>query len=159
MELSSLVISIAALTLALTSTLFSIWFNQKQLVQFKKENHFPVVAEVFAKFQKAEFHDQYDYVVNRLRHDHDPSHGLLGLPQPAKDWVIDQAYFYQTLAALKGLNVLDETDNLGNLHLRIVEVWTAIEPYVDAERRRTRGANRRTLEVLQKYAETERARR
>ncbi len=112
----SLSLSVAALTLSVLATTIAYTSYRQQLAQFRKINHFPVVASLFAEFRKPAFHDRYDYVVNWLHLEHPPSCGLSQLPEPARSDVIDQAFFYQTFASLRSFSILDKTESLGNLY-------------------------------------------
>jgi hypothetical protein len=150
---ATVTVSIIALSVSLASATASGVLATRQFRHSKRVVHFPAVADLLAEFRKAEFHDRYDYVVNRLAAEHSPDLGILGLPEPAKSAVLDIAFYFQTFASLRGFGILDETKHLGNLYMRIVEVWMAIQPFAMAERERSSGANRHTLAVLQNYAE------
>ncbi|WP_327003215.1 hypothetical protein OHA72_50415 [Dactylosporangium sp. NBC_01737] len=145
------------MTAAVVVSLFALGVSGivalRQIAQFHRVNHFSVIAQLLGEFRRAEFHERYDYVVNKLGSDHAPDLGLLNLPEPARTNVMDIAFYFQEFASLRAFGILHESENLGNLYRRTIEVWDAIEPYVLVERGRSQNrANEHTLALLQQYA-------
>jgi hypothetical protein len=146
-------LSAIAIGVSGVSALISLFVGSRQIIQFRRVNHFPVVADMLGEFRKAEFHMSYDYVVNKLQDEHSLDLGIMNLPEPARSDVINIAFYFQTFASLRRFKILRESKNLGNLYLRTVEVWDAIAPYVMEERKNAKGqANEHTLALLEQYA-------
>jgi hypothetical protein len=80
-----------------------------------------------------EFNDRYRYVCERLRAEHDPQLGVSGLPDAAREAVYDMAYFFQSFAVLRLLQVVDD-EVTSITDYRAARIWDAIAPFVRYER-------------------------
>lgn len=139
--------------LSIIAIAISLYIGFRQIAQFRRVNHFPVVANLLADFRNADFHVKYNYVVTKLRSEHPTVLGIMNLPEGARSDVIDIAFYFQTFASLRRFKILRESKNLGNLYRRTIDVWDAIEPYVLQERVMSQGqANEDMLAILQEYA-------
>lgn len=145
--LAAVVVSIAALGV---STLLTT----KQVALAQRNVNLVGFLELMEEFRRSEFHTRYNYVTTRLRLDCVPTAtlGIFDLPEPAYSTVIDIAYFFQNCASYAGYGLLDEEMVMAFVHLRLVAVWTAVEPYVIAERNNNPMTGRHFLGLLESYA-------
>jgi hypothetical protein len=149
----SLIVSIAALVISVLSLGVSSILTFRQVRLLRSANHLPVIIDLLGEFRKSEFHQKYRSIIENLRADHDPDHGLSGLPDDARDTVLDIAYYFQTFAILDSHDVLRNRQMYTHLNYRTIEVWTAIEPFMRTQRRSPSGAERWMLLQLETYAE------
>jgi hypothetical protein len=152
---ASVILSVLAVGVSGVALFISSLLTARQLRLLRQTNHVPAIIDLLTEYRRVEFHDRYNYVVTRLRKEHDPELGIFGLPEPAKSAVLDISYSHQTFAALFGLKILDESA-LPVLNWRILKVWDSIEPYATVERRRNPDSVGIMLTVLQGYVENSR---
>ncbi|HEV2372690.1 MAG TPA: hypothetical protein VGS19_11015 [Streptosporangiaceae bacterium] len=119
-NLVAVVLSVLALAI---STYLALHQNQIQ----RRANYLSACTGMFAGFRSAAFHDHYLFVTETLPSAYDPQLGISGLPEEARIAVYDMAYFFQNLAQLRLLRILDE-EIFAQLHIRIIRVWDAIAP-------------------------------
>ncbi|NUO43281.1 MAG: hypothetical protein HOV82_14730, partial [Streptomyces sp.] len=100
----------------------------------KHANHISVMVDLLAEFRSVEFHDQHDYVTQRLGAENDPAGGVRGLPAEPRAAFYSVVYYYQSFANLAVFGLLDETLLATVLRTRIVSVWQAVRPFVERER-------------------------
>jgi hypothetical protein len=155
---ASVILSVVAVGVSGVALFISSLLTARQLRLLRQTNHVPAIIDLLTEYRRAEFHDRYNYVVTRLRKEHDPELGIFGLPEPAKSAVLDIAYYHQTFAVLFALKILDESA-LPVLLWRIPKVWDSIEPYVTVERRSSPESVGIMLTVLQGYVENSRRNR
>jgi hypothetical protein len=84
---------------------------------------------------------------------HSSDLGISGLPVDVRADVLNVAYYYQTVAALIGIGIVDERRTLALLRIRFVKVWDAVEPFVRQERRANPHTGDQLLTILEFYAE------
>ncbi|MGD1225653.1 hypothetical protein AB9Q10_45375 [Streptomyces krungchingensis] len=143
--------NVLAIAISVSAVLASMWFGARQVQIARQANYIPALMDLLAEFRSAELHEQYAYVCRDLNREHAPDGGLRGLPPDAKAAVYNVAYFFQTLAGLYALGVIDETAAIVMARGRIAKVWQAIEPFVEQERRFP-DVDQHLLALLQAYA-------
>src|SRR3954451_19731960 len=132
---SGTVLGVAALIVSLVALSLSTTLSVVQARLLRDANHIPAVVELLSEFRKPQLHEDYQYVTQKLRREHGPQLGISGLPEPAKSAVISVAYYFQTFAFMVGFGIIDERRLFVTaLRGRVLAVWNAIEPYVEAER-------------------------
>ncbi|MER5387254.1 hypothetical protein ABT040_44755 [Streptomyces sp. NPDC002688] len=127
-------LNLLAILISVSAVVASMWFGARQVRTARHANHLPAFTELLAEFRKPQMHEQYVYVCSELRQQHSPDGGLRGLPPQAKTAVYNIAYFFQTLASLYAVGVIDETTAVLMVRGRPAKVWAAIEPFVERER-------------------------
>ncbi|MFF3886298.1 hypothetical protein [Streptomyces sp. NPDC001914] len=144
-------LNVLAISISVFAVLASMWFGARQVQIARQANYMPALMDLLAEFRSAELHDQYIYVLGDLNRDHTPDGGLRGLSPHAKSAVYSVAYFFQTLAGLYALGVIDETAASMMARARITKVWEAIAPFVERERQFP-DVDPNLLSLLQAYA-------
>lgn len=142
------IIAIALSALALTSSTF---LAIRQAGLMRRANHLPAYMMHLDHFRSMEFNDRYLYVCQQLQREFDPQYGISGLPDMARRAVYDIAYFYQNIALLRLLGILDKKI-IAVLNIRAVKVWEAIEPFVQHERSANDCAGPYMLRILEDFA-------
>lgn len=130
LSLIAVAVSAAALLVTTILTLFQI--------KLSRHSHYLPIVELISEFRSRELYDDVVYVTTRLRFEHDPSLGISGLPEASRSSLLNVAYYFQSFAWLGELGVLHQK-HLQLVAGRIVLIWEAIEPYVQAERAVTQG--------------------
>jgi hypothetical protein len=147
-----LALSVVSVVIALLALTISTVLAARQTTLSRQANHVPVFIDLIAEFRSLDFNKNYDYVCRRLREEHDPLVGIAGLPDPARAALYDVAYFYQVIAGLLSLTILEEHAIVAMLHHRIGEVWKAIEPFVLRERELNSATGPGLFRVLEELA-------
>ena len=129
------VLGIAALVVSVIALLMSSTLSARQVGLMRDANHIPAVINLLSEFRQVGLHDDYYFVTERLRSEHDPRLGISELPPEVRKSVVNVAFYFQTFAFLVGFGILDERKLfMTALRVRIVNVWRSIEPYVLTER-------------------------
>ncbi|WP_329337992.1 hypothetical protein OG866_25030 [Streptomyces sp. NBC_00663] len=131
---SSVVFNIVTTGIAVVAVVTSVVFSARQARIAKHANHISVMIDLLAEFRSVEFHDQHDYVTQRLGAENDPAAGVRGLPAEPRAAFYSVVYYYQSFANLAVFGLLDETLLATVLRTRIVSVWQAVRPFVERER-------------------------
>ncbi|MFI6334870.1 hypothetical protein [Streptomyces sp. NPDC050535] len=130
----SLLLNLMALLISIGAVATSLIFGMRQLAIARHANYMPALLDLLSEFRKVEFHEQYNYVCRRLREECSPELGMSELPPEAKESVYSVAYFFQTLAGMYALGIVEEEVAMVMVRGRVRAVWRAIEPYVVKER-------------------------
>jgi hypothetical protein len=141
----SVVISLVALCL-------STWIALTQHKSQRHANYLPAVSDLLDVFRSIDFHQDYNYLTRSLAASYSPDAGVSGLPDDAQRAFFNVAYLFQKYAILADLGILDRRQVTGILQRRMTETWTAIAPYVEAERRNA-GAGREFLRFFESFAQ------
>ncbi|MFE2302924.1 hypothetical protein ACFXAW_32570 [Streptomyces sp. NPDC059445] len=144
-------LNLLAISISVIAVVASMWFGARQVQIARQANYIPALMDLLAEFRSAELHEQYAYVLRDLNREHAPDGGLRGLSPAAKTAVYSVAYFFQTLAGLYALGVIDETAAIVMARARITKVWEAIAPFVERERQFP-DVDPNLLSLLQAYA-------
>jgi hypothetical protein len=124
----SLAISLVALGL---SGLFTL----RQLRQARSRSHMTMLLEVaLHNIRDRDFQRDQQYVLTQLAQEHAPAVGMDALPEPARTTTRNVAFSYEYIGVMVALGMVDSRLALSVFHFRIRQVWTALEPYVRAER-------------------------
>jgi hypothetical protein len=143
-------LNILALVLSVAALLASTYLAVRQGELMRRANFVPAYMQLLNEFRSLEFNRNYEYVVTRL-HEHDPALGISGLPEDARRALYDVAYFYQGFGALRLIRVVDD-QILAALHLRIMRVWAAVEPFVVRERELNGATGVYLMRILEDFA-------
>lgn len=150
--MEALALGIVAIVVSLLALCTSTLLAARQVSLMRRANDIPAVVQLLSEFRSRQFHDDYIYVTTRLRAEHDPQLGITALPDPAKSAVLSVAYYYQNFAFLIGFEILDERKVMAVLRTRIIDTWSAIGPYVLAERTKNPPTFLTMLEALAERA-------
>ncbi|MFJ3673366.1 hypothetical protein ACIPSE_43625 [Streptomyces sp. NPDC090106] len=148
----STVFNLLAITVSVAALVASLWFGARQVRTARHANHLPALMDLLSEFRSVRLHDQYQYVCTRLVQEHDPDAGLRGLPHEVREIVYNVAYFFQTLASLYAMGIIDESTATLMVRRRAATVWKALRPFVERERR-FEDVDPNLLSLLEAYAE------
>ncbi|MFD5568935.1 MULTISPECIES: DUF4760 domain-containing protein [Streptomyces] len=140
------------MTVSVAALLASLWFGARQVRAARHANYLPALMDLLAEFRTVRLHEQYQYVCTRLTQEHDPEVGLRGLPYEVRETVYNVAYFFQTLASLYAMGIIDESIATLMVRRRSATVWAALRPFVERERRFP-DTDPNLLSLLEAYAE------
>ncbi len=132
---SAAVLGIVAVVVSVLALCVSALLGARQTRLMWDANHVPAVIELLSEFRSKQFHDDYQYIITRLRSEHDPELGISGLPESARAAVLNVAYYFQVFAFLIGFEIVDEAKVMSVVRLRVIQTWEALEPYVLVERK------------------------
>lgn len=127
----SLGISLASLAVALLAAVFSY----RQVWQAKVANSIPVVLGLLGEFTETR-RERY-FVIQELS-GYDPAMGVWGLPDDARESVLRVLHYLDHLGLLVAEGLADEKAIAGFVGDAIVDLWLALEPYVQSERENRR---------------------
>ncbi|MER6678877.1 DUF4760 domain-containing protein [Streptomyces sp. NPDC000983] len=150
---SSTLLNVLAITVSVVALVASLFFGSRQVRAARHANYLPALMDLLAEFRTARLHDEYQYVCGRLAHEHDPAQGLRGLPSQTREVVFNVTYFFQTIAALYAMGIIDEAAATLMVRRRAATVWAAVQPFVERERL-FEDVDPNLLSILQAYAET-----
>ncbi|NMO56861.1 hypothetical protein HH310_37525 [Actinoplanes sp. TBRC 11911] len=128
------ILNVLAICVAVVALVISSWFALRQVRYVRQANHLPLLAHMVQDFRNADFMRDIEYVEAGLAVEHDPKLGIANLPSPAKERVINVAYYFQALAAMVIFDVVDDEIVVYMMRYRVRKVWSAIEPFVLHER-------------------------
>ena len=152
---AALVLGVAALAVSVVALVVSATLAARQVRLLRDANHLPAIVDLFSEFRNVALHNDFYYVTEQLRKEHDPQLGLSGLPEPAKSAAYNVAYYFNTLALMVGFGVFDDRRLFVTaIRQRIVSAWGALKPYVLAERSLHGFQALIMLETLSQLAET-----
>lgn len=125
--------SLATSIVALVVSVLVAW---RQDQKTKSAGDFAAVLEVYLRdVRSKEYQDDQSYVVSQLTLDHpQPGITVSGLPERERNAVWNVAFLYESIGMMYKLGVMDRRIAIGLFHFRIIQVWEAITPFVQAER-------------------------
>jgi hypothetical protein len=157
MSVANAIFNVAALAFSFMAILISAISARRQAADSRHANVILFMTELGQRTRSPDFRKAYEYVQTQLSQ-FDPTLGLFGLPEPARDHALLVGSFYQDVSTLVVTGVLDEDLAVIMYYTSIKEVWRALEPYILAERniRRLRGTGSmyESFEHLAVYAES-----
>lgn len=125
----------ASLIVALIALALSGFATVRQLGHARSTSDMTLILDVALRnIRDKDFQNDQRYVLSRLAGEHDPSHGLDALPEPARSMARNVALTYDYIGILYAMGMVDARVALGIFHFRISQVWEALEPYIRAER-------------------------
>lgn len=128
-----MILNTVAIGLSVMALLSSTYFAFQQVSSMKRANYLPAYLALLNDFRSPTFHQHHRYVIQRLRAEHNPDHGISGLPAEAQEAIYDVAFFLHNFVILKRLGIIDDR-YLTTLNDRVVRTWEAIGPFVQRER-------------------------
>jgi hypothetical protein len=131
---NTLAVAVSVISLALSTRLT---INQSKSQRFA--NYLPVITALYDAFRSRDFHRKYAYICRELGQ-FDPTLGISELPAEAQDAIYDLAYLFQSFALLGRIGVIDDDKFLALLRQRVIDIWSAIAPFVRAERTKVGGS-------------------
>jgi hypothetical protein len=141
MSVANAIFSATALVLSFVAILVSVISARRQSADARLANVIMFMNELGQTIRSQVFLNAQDYVLTQLSQ-FDPSLGVYGLPEPAREYALRVGGFYQDLGVLVVNGVLDENLAVSLYYAGIKDVWRALEPYIlgEREKRRLRGA-------------------
>jgi hypothetical protein len=157
---TSTLLSLIAVIISLLAAASAVYFSHKQVSMLNSANHGVVLLKLIDEFRDREFHEKYSFVTKELQERYPPSElcsdghprGLFDLDETVRGDVLNIAYYFQNWASLVHVELFTEKQLAYMLHVRIVNVWKAIEPYVAADRIKHPEMGN-FLSALQKYGD------
>ena len=141
------VTTVISLVISIISLATAVYIGVKQYLTQRKANNAPVF-ELLKQVEEPTFLDNFDFVTGELK-DYDPDKGLIGMPAEASKKVLAVCYFFQHLAMLMYLDLIDERAFTAFFGARTVAVWAAVEPFVRKERVLNRTTGPEFLRLLE----------
>ncbi|MFI5838837.1 hypothetical protein ACIA8K_03865 [Catenuloplanes sp. NPDC051500] len=133
-------ISIIGLALSVVAIIVSSWTAVRQMIITRKSSNLQATTDVLiAQFGDRTFQADQRYVVTRLREEHDPQLGIDALPEPATAKAWNVGFMYENLGIMLAFGLVDRRIILSIGNYRLRQVWEALAPYIETERR-MRGA-------------------
>jgi hypothetical protein len=132
MEAQMDVTAVISLVISIISLAAAVYIGVKQYLTQRKANNVPVF-ELLKQIEDPTFLDNFDFITGELK-DYDPDQGLIGMPAEARKKVLAVCYFFQHLAMIMYLDLIDERVFTAYFRARTVAVWAAVEPFVRKER-------------------------
>src|SRR5262249_10323589 len=117
----------------------------------RQRNQIDPLLQLLTVFRTREFHENYRFICEDL-HAFSPVNGVLGLDEDVQKRFYDVAYLFKQFAILTYMGAADEELVAALLRRRIIQVWTAIEPYVIRERQLRAQAEGSLLSFLERFA-------
>ncbi|MDQ0718369.1 hypothetical protein QFZ55_007821 [Streptomyces luteogriseus] len=149
--LKAFLINVLPVVIAVVAIAVPTWISVRQTRISQHVNNIQAMINLLDEFRSAAFHDQHEYVCNRLQQEHDPSEGVRGLPSEAKATFCNVVYYYQSFATLTIFQLVDEDLFLPLLRHRLSDVWRATQPFVERERE-LRGSDSSYLSAFEELA-------
>jgi len=127
------VISILAIGVSIIALSASTRIGMNQS-RFSRRASYSTLLDAMSELRSVKFHDDQEYLCSTLPLKTKPYSGIGGLPKEARRAIYNVAYFYEQIAAMVKLGLLNQSAAMYILHHRITRLWKAIEPYVVKER-------------------------
>src|ERR1700722_10581033 len=125
--------AIITLSSSIISLIAAAYIGVRQYITQKSSNSVTTNFEILRQLQEYEFHDNFDFAIEKLK-DYDPEAGLVGLPVEARRKVLNACFFFQHIAMLIILDLIDERVFTAYFRARTVALWKVVEPFVQKER-------------------------
>ena len=125
--------TIISLLISVISLAVAAFVGVRQYVIQRNSNSVSAVFEILKHLQEPDFHDSYDFVVGELKN-YDSAKGLVGLPVEVSRKVRSICYFFQHIAMLMLLDLIDERPFTAYFRARTVALWEAAGPFIETER-------------------------
>ena len=145
------VTSVISLVISTISLAAAVFIGVKQYLTQRRANNVPAF-ELLKQIEEPAFLDSLDFITGELK-DYDPDKGLIGMPAEAREKVLTVCYFFQYLAMLMYLDLIDERAFTAFFGARTVAAWDAVEPFVLKERVLNPVTGREFLRLLETFAE------
>lgn len=132
--MSSQIASIVSLAVALIAVCVAAWQIRSNVVRAKKANVLPAISESIGEFRSQSFRASMRKLLSAAP----------ASPQPGRfdeipdDWREDAyriCYFFEYLAAFIAFDIIEESLIISLMGSQVVQVWTAMEPFTENERR------------------------
>jgi hypothetical protein len=128
----SLTVSFTALAL---TTIMAVRQLRSNRTNCQTANLTQVILKLNSEYRTREFQESEYYVLHRLPAEHKPGTGIFNLPLEAQIHVLRVGHLYADVGMVAALQAVDDDALLGVWHCRVRRTWTALEPYLTAERR------------------------
>jgi hypothetical protein len=130
MTVNAIAIAISIIALAASS-----FIAISQLRTSRSANLALVTLEHLTRETRTDdFMESEDFVLCRLNSEHSPDAGIYGLPKEARKHVQRIGQYYAGLGIVSVFRATEGALLLGAIHWRVQVAWSALEPYVRAER-------------------------
>jgi hypothetical protein len=152
--------SLTAIVVSLLAFAGATYFSRQQVSLLKSANNAAVLVKLLDEFRDHRFHDKLIFVATKLQAEYPPtglapdgqSCGLFDLDESVRADVLDVAYYFHGWASLAHVGLISDRQLAFMLHVRFVNAWKAIAPYVIADRAKHPEMGT-FLSIVQKYGE------
>jgi hypothetical protein len=131
---SGTVLNVTAVAVSFFALVFSLFFAVQQLRVMRQTNQMPIFIDMIREFRSKEFQQAEQYVLHRLKYENSPDLGLLKLQDEALIAAATVYSFFGVLADLVIRGIISEEAAISTLGFRASNLWTAMEPFIVAER-------------------------
>jgi hypothetical protein len=131
----NLAVNFAAIVISLSALALSAFFGSRQLRSMQKANSTVVAIELLTReCRSAEFLESEEYVLHELSKE-SPDNGVNGLPPEHRRHVSRVGLYFSSLGALSVFGGIETRMIVALVPARARRAWSALEPYILAERR------------------------
>lgn len=143
--------TVISLVISIISLAAAVYIGVKQYLTQRKANNVPAF-ELLKQIEEPALLDNLDFITGKLK-DYDPDQGLIGMPAEDRKKVLAGCYFFQHMAMLMYLGLIDELAFTAYFGARTVAVWAAVEPFARKERILNPVVGSEFLRLLEVFAE------
>jgi hypothetical protein len=139
-----------SLVISFISLAAAVYIGVVQYLNQRKA-HNVLVFELLKQVEEPTFLDSFDFITRELKGRYDPDKGLGGMRPEDRNKVLAVCYFFQHLAMLMYLDLIDEQAFKAFFGARTDAVWKAVEPFVLKERERNPDTGPEFLLLLETF--------
>jgi hypothetical protein len=143
--------TIISLSISAISLIIAAYIGVRQYIIQRSSNSVSANFEILRQVQEPGFHDSFEFVVEKLR-EYSPEAGLRGLPVDVRNKIRNVCYFFQHIAMLMFLDLIDEQAFTAYFRARTVAAWEAVEPFVKKEREVNHSTGPEFLTLFEAFA-------
>lgn len=131
----NLAVNIIAITISLSAVAVSAFFGLRQLRSMQKASSAVVAIELLTReCRSSDFLESEEFVLYELSRD-SPNNGVNGLPSEHRRHVSRVGLYFSSLGALSVFGGIETKMIVSLVPTRARRAWSALEPYIIAERR------------------------
>lgn len=128
-------IAIVALIVSVATAIGGYYFGLHQSVTARQANQLPALVELFAEHRSEELTQGRAFVCGAGIQACDLTIGLEGIPLEERRAILELMWFYDNLGVLVAHSIVDLDPVAGYLGGSLMEVWEALAPLIEVERR------------------------
>ena len=132
--MSSQVASLVSLVVALIAVCVAAWQIRSNVVRAKKANVLPAISESIGEFRSMEFRARMRKLLSAAPASLHPGR-FDEIPDDWREDAYQICYFFEYLAAFIAFDIIEESLIISLMGAHIVQVWAAMEPFTNSERR------------------------
>jgi hypothetical protein len=144
-------LDVMSLTITIVAIAVSSVLSWRAVSLSRDANHFPVVTDLLSPHRDPEFIRKERMVHEKLK-DFDAASGFASLPEPMWTAAVVVTEQYHMLGYLVACGVTDGDLLVHQVRHGAIQTWTAVEPFVRAERR-LRGGEFSYMNSFERFVE------